>query len=448
MQLFVRIIDLFVSYFTITLTGLKFSLIKPDTVLGIYISKMKKKRLIVIGGGAAGFFCAVNAARLNPALEVIILERSNKLLSKVKVSGGGRCNVTHACYSIADMVKKYPRGSAFLKKAFHHFFTKDTIAWFEERGVKLKTEADGRMFPVTDSSQTIIDCLLKEANRHGVEILVNREVKGLAFTNNKWSVILKENEMPEADYVCVASGGYPKLQQYDWLLKTGHDIETPVPSLFTFNMPGDPITALMGISVEKTKVKIAGTKLAEEGPLLITHWGMSGPAVLKLSAWGARELAITGYHFKISVNWIPEFNENRLREHFYKIRFDLASQKIANRNPFALPGRLWEYLLSKSGIDAGIRWADLPAASQNKLSKHLCADEYEVKGKTTFKEEFVTAGGLKLNEIDFNTMESKKHRGLFYAGEVIDIDGITGGYNFQSAWTTGWIAAKAISLWV
>ena len=407
---------------------------------------MIKKRLVVIGGGAAGFFCAVNAARLNSGLEVIILEKSNKLLSKVKVSGGGRCNVTHACYSIADMIKKYPRGSSFLKKAFHHFFTNDTIEWFAARGVVLKTEADGRMFPETDSSQTIINCLMKEANKYSVEINMNREVKGIYHDAGKWNLLMKDDTTLPADFICIASGGYPKILQYDWLKKTDHGIEEPVPSLFTFNMPGNAITALMGVAVENAAVKIVGSKLSESGPLLITHWGMSGPAVLKLSAWGARELAKNNYHFSILVNWIPDYNENSLRDKIQKIRFELAAQKIVNRNPFSLPNRLWEYLLGQSGIPVDLRWADLPAREQNKLIKNLCAQEHAVKGKTTFKEEFVTAGGIDLSEIDFNTMQSKKHAGLFFVGEIINVDGITGGYNFQNAWTTGWIAAKAISL--
>ena len=405
---------------------------------------MTPKRLIVIGGGAAGFFCAVNAARLNPKLEVVILEKSNKLLSKVKISGGGRCNVTHACYSIAEMIKKYPRGAAFLKKAFHHFFTTDTMAWFESRGVILKTEADGRMFPVTDSSQTIIDCLMNESNKYHVEIRMNKEVQGIYTDNNKWHVVLNNDTILDTDFICIASGGYPKLLQYNWIKRSDHIIEEPVPSLFTFNLPGNSITALMGVVVENTVVKIAGSKLSESGPLLITHWGMSGPAILKLSAWGARELAKFHYDFSIMVNWIPAFNENSLRNKMQQLRFDLASKKINTRNPFALPNRLWEYLLHQSGVDPDLRWADLPAKEQNKLIKNLCAQEFAVKGKTTFKDEFVTAGGIALDEIDFNTMQSKKHPGLFFAGEIINIDGITGGYNFQNAWTTGWIAAKAI----
>ncbi|MBS1752747.1 MAG: NAD(P)/FAD-dependent oxidoreductase [Ferruginibacter sp.] len=405
---------------------------------------MHKKRLVVIGGGAAGFFCAVNAARLHPTLDIIILEKTGKLLSKVKVSGGGRCNVTHACYSIAEMVKKYPRGGSFLKKAFHHFFTNDTIAWFEERGVRLVAEDDGRIFPVTNNSQSIIDCLLKEAAKYHIVIKKYKEVKELANENNSWYVVCKDGELIKTDFVCVASGGYPKLIQYEWLQNTTHDIEKPVPSLFTFNMPGNSITSLMGIVAQNVQVKIMGTKIFEQGPLLITHWGMSGPAILKLSAWAAKELAALNYHFKISVNWLPGFNENSLREKFQQLRFNLASQKIINRNPFALPARLWEFLLTKSGIKNELRWANLPAKEQNLLIRYLCADEYEVKGKTTFKEEFVTAGGIQLNEIDYNTMQSKKHKGLFFAGEIINVDGITGGYNFQNAWTTGYIAANAI----
>lgn len=405
---------------------------------------MNKKRVVVIGGGAAGFFCAVNAARLHPALDVIILEKTGKLLSKVKVSGGGRCNVTHACFSIADMVKRYPRGGSFLKKAFHHFFTKDTIAWFEERGVKLVAEDDGRMFPSTNSSQTIIDCLVKEAGKYRIEIRKHIEVKEIATENNRWTVVCKDGEVIKTDFVCVASGGYPRIMQYGWLQATAHGIEEPVPSLFTFNMPGNLITSLMGVVAQNVQVKIMGTKFIEQGPLLITHWGMSGPAVLKLSAWGAKELAALHYQFKILVNWLPGFNENSLREKFQQLRFNLASQKIINRNPFTLPARLWEFLLTKSNIKNELRWADLPAKEQNKLIRHLFADEYEVKGKTTFKEEFVTAGGVLLSEIDCNTMQSKKHKGLFFAGEIIDVDGITGGFNFQNAWTTGWIAANAI----
>jgi predicted Rossmann fold flavoprotein len=403
------------------------------------------KQLIVIGGGAAGFFCAVNAARMDRSLKVTVIEKNNKLLSKVKVSGGGRCNVTHACFDIAEMSKRYPRGQHFVKKAFHQFFTTDTINWFEERGVKLKTEDDGRMFPVADSSQTIIECLLKEANKFGVEILMNKEVKGLSMMNGEWSIKLSDSRLLRAEFVCVASGGYPKLPMFDWLKELGHTIEVPVPSLFTFNLPKHPITKLMGVSIEKAKVKIQNSKLEEEGPLLITHWGLSGPAVLRLSAWGARELKERNWEFGISVNWLPEFNGQSLREKFQGLRNTNPSQKVINKNSFGLPARLWEFFAEQSGIKNEWRWADLPSAERNKFIKNLYSYECEVKGKTTFKEEFVTAGGIKLNEVDASTMMSKKIPNLFFAGEVLDVDGITGGFNFQHAWTSGFVAAKNIA---
>jgi predicted Rossmann fold flavoprotein len=404
-------------------------------------------KLVVIGGGAAGFFCAINAARLNPQLQVIILEKTSKLLAKVKISGGGRCNVTHACFSIPDMLKKYPRGVNFLKKAFHHFFTTDTIKWFEDRGIELKTEKDGRMFPSSDSSETIIQCLLTEANHYGVSIWMNKEVKNLQRINDKWDLGLTGDEKLEADFICIASGGYPKSSMFEWIRKPGHSVEEPVPSLFSFNMPGNAVTTLMGVSVNEAQVKIAGTKLVERGPLLITHWGMSGPVILRLSAWGARLLASGGgdYAFTAIVNWIPGFNETTIRERIHELRSDIGAQQIGSRNPFGLPQRLWEYLLQQSGINAVKRWADVPSVAQNKLVKNLCSQEYAVKGKTTFKEEFVTAGGVNLLEVDANTMQSRIHQNLFFAGEVLDVDGITGGFNFQHAWTSGFIAAKTIA---
>ncbi|HKC37135.1 MAG TPA: NAD(P)/FAD-dependent oxidoreductase [Chitinophagaceae bacterium] len=407
------------------------------------------KQLIVIGGGAAGFFCAINAAKMNSSLKVVIIEKSNKLLSKVKVSGGGRCNVTHACFDIAEMSKRYPRGQHFVKKAFHQFFTTDIINWFEERGVKLKTEDDGRIFPITDSSQTIIECLLKEANKNGVNILINREVKTInalpIAIGTMFNIQCSGGENFEADFICIASGGYPKSSMFDWLKELGHTIEEPVPSLFTFNLPNHPIKKLMGVSVEKVRVKIIGTKLEEEGPLLITHWGLSGPAVLRLSAWGARELKIKNYELRIIVNWLPTYNEENLRKKFQELRNTNPSQKVINKNHFGLPARLWEFLSEQSGIKNEWRWADLPSTEQNKFIKNICSYECGVKGKTTFKEEFVTAGGIKLNEVDANTMMSKRVPNLFFAGEVLDVDGITGGFNFQHAWTSGFVAAKAIT---
>lgn len=403
------------------------------------------KTLYVIGGGAAGFFCAVNAARMNPSLKVLILESSSKLLSKVKVSGGGRCNVTHACFEIAEMIKRYPRGDKFLRKAFHQFFTTDTIQWFQERGVQLKTESDGRMFPITDSSQTIINCLLREADRYGVEILLNTEVKALAYRNNHWLINTANNKQLTANYVCIACGGFAKASKFDWIKATGHSIEEPVPSLFTFNIPDDKITEMPGVSVPEAEIKIAGTKFRERGPLLITHWGLSGPAVLRLSAWAARQLSIFDYEFSIIINWLPQYNEQSLRERLQQLRFEIASQKMNSKNPFQLPQRLWNYHLNQSGVKEETRWADLPSSEQNKLMKQLCAQELKVKGKTTFKEEFVTAGGVKLTEVNADTMQSKIQPGLFFAGEILDVDGITGGFNFQNAWTTGFIAAKTIA---
>ncbi|MEO6453978.1 MAG: NAD(P)/FAD-dependent oxidoreductase [Ginsengibacter sp.] len=406
---------------------------------------MDRKKLVVIGGGAAGFFCAVNAAIANPLLDVVVIEKTGKLLSKVKVSGGGRCNVTHSCDSIAQMVKNYPRGENFLKKCFHQFFVNDTIEWFEQRGVKLKKEADGRMFPQSNSSQSVIDCLLQEVNNNRVQILLNKEVRQLRVGRGKWEIGFSDSEAIEADFVCTACGGYSKSAHFEWLKNLGHSIEEPVPSLFTFNIPDDPIKELMGISVENVIVKIIGTKLLQQGPLLITHWGFSGPVVLKLSAFAARDLHKLNYDFAISVNWLPGFNEDSLRTKILIIRNELASQKIINRNPFFFPQRLWEYFLKRASINEDIRWAELPAKQQNILIKNLCTQTFNVKGKTTFKEEFVTAGGIKLTEIDVSTMQSKIVPHLFFAGEVMDVDGITGGFNFQHAWTSGWISGKAIA---
>lgn len=409
------------------------------------IMNHEPQSLIVIGGGAAGFFCAVNAARLNPALKVTIVERSNKLLSKVKISGGGRCNVTHACFDIAEMSKRYPRGNNFEKKLFHHFFTKDTIEWFKERGVQLKAEADGRMFPVTDSSQTIIDCLLKEADKHGVQIKMQCDIKVVNAVDQGFELETSASQKLTADFVCIATGGFPKASMFDWLKSTGHSFAAPVPSLFTFNLPQHPVTKLMGISVTDAAVKITGSRLLQQGPVLITHWGLSGPAVLKLSAYAARELAEKNWQFDIVVNWLPGYNEQTLKEKFLQLRNENGSQLLYHKNSFGLPQRLWEFLLHQSGVVEGCRRADLQAKLQNELIRNLTAFPFSVKGKTTFKEEFVTAGGITLNEIDSATMMSKKIPHLFFAGEVIDVDGITGGYNFQNAWSTGWVAAKAIA---
>jgi predicted Rossmann fold flavoprotein len=406
---------------------------------------MINKRLVVIGGGAAGFFCAINAAKLFPALEIKLIEKSNKLLSKVKISGGGRCNVTHNAPDLIYMSKHYPRGQHFVKKAFSRFFVPDTIEWFRERGVTLKAEPDGRMFPDTDSSQTIIDCLLREADKYRVKIAMSTAVTALSQSENGWKVNLQDGSVLDADFVCVAAGGYAQADKFSWLQATGHKIVTPLPSLFTFNMPGNPITELMGVSVPEAHVKIAGTKLQEKGPLLITHWGMSGPGVLRLSAWGARDLAQMQYNFTAIVNWLPAFNENSLLEEMKELRFSMGGQKMHTKNPFGLPQRLWQFLLLQSGLPEEVRWSDAPAKDVNRLVKQLVVMECVVKGKTTYKEEFVTCGGIQLSEIDPATMESKLAPNLYFAGEVMDVDGVTGGFNFQHAWTSGWIAANSIS---
>ena len=402
---------------------------------------MPINRLIVIGGGAAGFFCAVNAARLHPGLKVMLLEKSSKLLSKVRVSGGGRCNVTHHLFEKSEFSKRYPRGQNFLKKTLHQFDAAATVEWFAERGVELKAEADGRMFPVTDSSETIIACLLREATRYSVEIRMNADVRSIR-KDEIFHVELSGGRVLEADAVCVASGGAPKSSQFDWLRALGHGIVEPLPSLFTFNMPGHPITALMGLSVERARVKVEGSKLAEEGPLLITHWGLSGPAVLRLSAWGARELAGKQYDFTVHVHWAPERNETDLKALLADARRQHPQKRVANGNPTGIPSRLWEFLLQQAGVGPEQRFADLPAKAENALIRSITDSVFAVKGKTTFKEEFVTAGGVQLSEVDPNTLMSRKLPGLYFAGEVLDVDGITGGFNFQHAWTSGFIAAK------
>lgn len=408
-------------------------------------SAKNKKTLLVIGGGAAGFFCAVNAARMAPQLHVLLAEKGVKLLSKVKVSGGGRCNVTHALDDIAEMSTRYPRGQHFVKKTFHQFFTADTIAWFEKRGVPIVKERDGRMFPKTNTSQSIVDCLMQEADLYGVQVVTGAEVTSIQKEGDTFAVTFASGKILAAHFVCIASGGYPKPGMFSWLQSLGHTIHPPVPSLFTFNLPRHPINALMGVSIPKARVKIEGSKLVEEGPVLITHWGLSGPAILRLSAWGARELAEKEYHFKAHIAWLPQYNEQTLKAILQSIRKQQPSQKVANATFAQLPSRLWLFLLEQSGVSTEVRWADLPAKLENALIRHLVDYVVEVEGKTTFKEEFVTAGGIALSEVDANTLMSKKVPNLFFAGEVLDVDGITGGFNFQHAWTSGYIAASTIS---
>lgn len=398
-------------------------------------------RFIVIGGGAAGVFAACNAAALYPSMEVILLEQSSALLSKVKVSGGGRCNITHHCHDIGEMIKNYPRGKNFLKKSFHEFFTTDTIEWFEARGVKIKAEEDGRMFPVTDDSQTVINALIKELNLHRVKVYFRKKVVSIN-KSKKWEVECLNNEKFTADFVCVACGGLNKLQMFDFLKSTGHSIVPPVPSLFTFNFQPHPLKELMGVSVAHARVSIPFLKKEEYGPVLITHWGVSGPAVLKLSAFAARELYEKGYEFSVRINWCGEMKEQELRSLLQNIREISPQAHVENKSVVNLPSRLWKLQCQRSGIPDSMRYADLPSAAANRLIRHLLLDEYPVKGKTTFKEEFVTAGGVSLKEINPLTMESRLQPGLFFAGEVMDVDGVTGGFNFQHAWTSGFIAGR------
>ncbi|MEX0719835.1 MAG: NAD(P)/FAD-dependent oxidoreductase [Balneolaceae bacterium] len=398
--------------------------------------------IAVIGGGAAGFFAALSCKAHHPKAKVHLYEKSSKLLAKVKVSGGGRCNVTHSCFKVSELVKNYPRGGRALKKSLGIFNTNHTIDWFKERGVELKTEADGRMFPTTDDSQTIIDCLTKEARHLGVHIQANSPVKYIQKREEGFLLGFKRSETKKVDKVIVATGGSPRLTGFDWLKKLGHTVEEPVPSLFTFNMPNEPVKELMGVVVNPVEVRIQGTKLKSEGPLLITHWGMSGPAILKLSAFGARILHEKEYNFVVMINWAGNKSEEEIRSALRKAVKDHPKKKVNNVNSFSMPTRMWEFLLKKLDLPEDMIWENLGKKNINRLTHILFNDEYRVKGKTTFKEEFVTCGGIKLPEVNMKTMQSRIIPGFYFAGEVLDIDGVTGGFNFQSAWTTGFIAGR------
>jgi predicted Rossmann fold flavoprotein len=402
----------------------------------------KNKKLIIVGGGAAGFFAAINAAEMNPELEVIILEGSNKVLKKVKVSGGGRCNVTHACFIPKDLTEFYPRGKKELLGPFHQFMTGDTMEWFENRGVPLKIEEDNRVFPESNSSQTIIDCFMDSANNAGVILKTSTRVDSIE--KNKEHFIVKTNsEEFIADYVLVAAGSNTKV----WSLVEGlsHKIVQPVPSLFTFNIKDERLIDIPGISVSKASVKILNSKLAEQGPLLITHWGLSGPGILKLSAWGALELAAKKYQFEVEVNWIFRKTESVL-EYLKSQKKKNTKKQVILRSVFEeIPKRLWFKLVKAAHISETAQWAQLSNKQLEDLAIQLTKCIFKVYGKSTFKDEFVTAGGVDLKEINFKRFESKLHKNLFFAGEVLNIDAITGGFNFQNAWTGGWIVANAIS---
>lgn len=413
---------------------------------------MENKKVVIVGGGAAGFFCAIQIAALHPNWEIIILEKSTKLLSKVKVSGGGRCNVTHACPDIELLLKKYPRGERFLKKAFYQFATKNTIEWFKNNGIELHTEKDGRMFPTTNSSDTIIDCFLRKIHQYNIQVLTQHEVVDLKRNDNnvvskkqkEFTIQLQGRADMQADAICLATGGMLKSDRLSWLTNFGHSIVAPVPSLFTFNTVDKKITTLMGVAVDKASIQWKGNKNIETGPLLITHWGISGPAAIKLSAWCARAMAETNYEGAIQINWIPNFNESTLKMEWINFRMDFGKREMGSKNPFDLPQRLWHFLLQEAGIAMNTKWADLKSANQQQLIQLLTLYTLDIKGKTTFKEEFVTCGGVDLKDIDAQTMESKLVPGLHFAGEMMDVDGITGGFNFQHAWTSGWLAAQHI----
>jgi predicted Rossmann fold flavoprotein len=399
--------------------------------------------LAIIGAGASGCFAAANIP-YNQGREVIVFEKTTKVLQKVKVSGGGRCNTTHHLFDIPELITRYPRGKQLLKKTLYRFSPKDTIEWFDARGVKLKAEADGRMFPVTDDSQTIIDCLWAEMMRNKVKVQYHKSLERIEKKDERFLLHFADKTSFTADKVLITCGGFPKDEQYHWMKSLGHTVASPVPSLFTFNIPKHPITELMGVALPEVTIKVAGTKITERGPILITHWGLSGPVVLRASAWGAKELNERRYDFNVQVNWLNDITEQDLKETITYLRREQGKQFIYHKNPFSLPRRLWEFLVTQSDVKEDTRWGDLPAAAQNKLIEHLIRHTFHVTGKTTFKEEFVTSGGISLSEVDPQTMESRIVKGLYFAGEVLNVDGITGGFNFQHAWSSGFIAAKSM----
>ena len=403
------------------------------------------KTFVVIGGGAAGYFCAISAAESNPSLRVILLEAGNQVLRKVKVSGGGRCNLTHHCFDPKELSTRYPRGAKELRGAFHHWQPRDTIDWFDKRGVQTKVEQDGRMFPVTNDSQTVIDCLLSQARKHAVSERLDARVTALQQRQEQWEVQVNGKESLLADRVCLALGSLKQSGLEQVLAGLGHSISPLLPSLFAFNLPHHPLKELAGVAVQHAAVRTSPQNTAQHGPVLITHRGLSGPAILRASAWDARELAGLNYQFTTEINWLgktkPIEAQNRLQE----FRKERASKKVKN-NPFEeLPKRLWLHLVQSCGIDGETTWAHLSKQSMIKLLQQLTAYQVEVSGKTMNKEEFVTCGGVSLKEVDFRTMESKLVPGLHFAGECLDLDGITGGFNFQAAWTTGYLAGIAMA---
>ncbi len=409
---------------------------------------MGKRQVMVAGGGAAGYFAAIACAGADPTAVVTIYEATAHPLAKVKVSGGGRCNVTHACFEPRELVRHYPRGGRELLGAFHRWQPRDTVEWFEQRGVALKAEADGRMFPVTDDSQTIVDGLQIAAAKAGVRLVVGtgiKQVKPAAGATGNFLVTLTSGETATCDRLLLATGGNRTNTGFEIARQSGHTIEPPVPSLFTFKIDDPRLLGLPGLSVGEAVTTVPGTALKERGPLLVTHWGLSGPAILKLSAWGARVLHDCNYRFKLLVNWAPQFDAGSLRAELEKARTSGARKQVVNWCPLGLPLRLWEKLAGAAGLRSDAVWAGLSGAALRALAGQVGATEFAVSGKSMFKEEFVTCGGVRLSEVDFKTMESRLAPGLHFAGEVLDIDGLTGGFNFQAAWTSGWVAGRAMA---
>ena len=400
------------------------------------------KKVIIIGGGAAGFFSAITTSDSNQDLNTIILEKSSTVLQKVKVSGGGRCNVTHACFDPKELTSYYPRGNKELLGPFHKFMTGDTMQWFEDRGVPLKIESDNRVFPVSNSSQSIIDVLLNEARKNDVKIQLNHRVENIQNENEKWKITTNRGIFV-ADKILIASGSNSNI--WDLISTLGHTIIPPVPSLFTFKITDQRIKEIPGVSVANTMVSIANSSFKSQGPLLITHWGISGPAVLKLSAFGARFLAEKNYQYNVHINWLSKPSYEVL-DALKKMKKDHPKKQILLKSYFQeIPKRLWENLVIASEIKIEQRWADVSNKQLENLSNQLTKSVFNANGKTTFKEEFVTAGGIDLKEINFKRFESKLHKDLFFAGEVLNIDAVTGGFNFQNAWTGGYIAGKAMA---
>lgn len=408
---------------------------------------MAARRVIIVGGGAAGFFAAITCAEAaGPAAKVILLEKTSHFLSKVRISGGGRCNVTHSCFEPRELTKRYPRGDQALISPFQRFQASDTVAWFEDRGVELKTEADGRMFPTTDSSQTIIDCLMREARAAGVQLAANRGVEKVERAESGGFILtLSNKEQMQCDRLLLATGGCRSESAGALAVSLGHTIQAPVPSLFTFHIECPWLLEIPGVAVE-AEASVPSEGLKERGPVLVTHWGLSGPAILRLSAWGARALHRVNYNFQLVVNWLPKWNLEQLQTELQAHRTQHQAKYMVNVPVGNLPSRLWGKLVLAAGFKPDARWSALSKAGLQILSRQLNYSEFQVSGKSLNKDEFVTCGGVTLKEIHFKTMESRICPGLFFAGELLDIDGITGGFNFQAAWTTGWIAGQAMAM--